>query len=512
MIVAAVATVVAVNRGDNANDAATGTTAPAASSATSSNAGPAPAGPTADAGGKPGDPATSAATTMEQLEARWTADRAAVVAALSAPGMGLGPDNIVRGPGGLQVDLSHCPSGWSNSDGVTPTTVTLGQIAAQTGILASSAQLTAGLQAYVGQVNAAGGIGGRTINLVVKDDQFVATNTVKAVDELLTTDKPLAITTLGSPTSLAVYDKLNAACVPQPFVVSSHPAWADPQHHPWTTGLQLDPSAEAELWGAWIQRNLSDALPVKVGALVMDNEVGQLYQQGLQAWASAHPGVISEIQGVSHSPTASSVKTEMATVAAGQPAVFIAMTAGRPCLQAVQEAAATGLSTSARALFMPSICRDPATFMAPAGAAGQGWRIVGGGVKAPNDSRYPADPYLAFVTRSLTAAGLDPANNLAATGFGLFGWAQVEALRIAADLPGGLTRANLLLALHGLQLHHPMVLDGLSFAENGNDDGHYLEGSDILGYDATAQSWTQDGPVIDLNGSTPNCAWTAGHC
>lgn len=475
--------------------------------------GSAPASPEAVAPGT--DPTASpggGAASLDELEARWAADRQAMVATLSAPGFGLGADNILRGPGGFQLDLGTCPAGWSNTEGVDATTIVLGHTTAQTGNLASSGRVTDGLQAYIDRVNAAGGVAGHQIELVVKDDGFVPTATVDQVADLLATAKPFAVTTLGSPTSLAVYDTINDACVPQPFVISSHPAWGDAANHPWTIGLQLSPTTEAVLWGAWIEQNLAAELPVAVSALVMDNELGRLYEQAFQVWADAHPGVVASFTPVLHPAATASVSDEMGQVAATRPRVFLAMTAGRPCLQAVQEADATGLRGQAAALFLPSSCRDAATFLAPAGPAADGWRILGGGLKSTADPTSADDPYVSFVRQALTDAGLDPADPQASAGFALFGWAEVEALRVAAELPGGLTRANLLLALRGLQLHHPFSLDGIGLTTSGTADPFPLEGSDVLAYDASAQVWRTDGGVLDVNGATPPCPWNGSSC
>ncbi|MEZ5409075.1 MAG: ABC transporter substrate-binding protein [Acidimicrobiales bacterium] len=57
-----------------------------------------------------------------------------------------------------------------------------------------------GLQAYLdSEINAGGGVAGRRIELVVKDDGFVPTATAEEVGELLAADKPFAVTTLGFP-------------------------------------------------------------------------------------------------------------------------------------------------------------------------------------------------------------------------------------------------------------------------------------------------------------------------
>ena len=202
----------------------------------------------------------------------------------------------------------------------------------------------------------------------------------------------------------------------------------------------------------------------------------------------------------------------MTTIAAANPDVFISMTAGNTCLLAVEETARSGLKDSGAVLFAPSVCKDPNAYMIPAGDAGDGFLIVGGGNIATTDAQYADDPYIAFLNETLTAAGLDATVGLYCTGFGNHGWPWVETLRIAAELDGGLTRTNFMLALRAFSGDNPSLLPGISFAMNGSEDAYFIEGSDISQYDAANESWIQQGDVVDLNGSSPNCQWSESGC
>jgi ABC-type branched-subunit amino acid transport system substrate-binding protein len=454
-----------------------------------------------------------AATSIEELEAQWAEARAAVVQRIKDEGYGVGDDNILRGPAGFEVDLNNCPSDWSETEGIVDNKIKIGHTTAQSGNLAAYGNIADGMETYFDYVNANGGIAGMDIELIVKDDGYVATNTIELVDEMLQSDKPFEIVTLGSPNTLAVYDNLNANCVPHPFVQTGHPAWGDPVNHPWTTAAAgMSYATEAVLWGNWIKTNMADQLPVKVSALVMDNDFGLAYKDGFETWADANPDVVSEFVPVPHDPAAATVTNEMTTVAAANPDVFISMTAGNPCLLAVQEAGNSGMTDGETVLFAPSTCKDPNAYMIPAGDAADGWYIIGGGVRATTDPQYAEDPYIKFANDTMSAAGLDTAVGLYGAGFGQHGWPHVEALKIAAELDGGLTRSNLLLALRSIQTIHPAFLEGIVFSVNGNEDAYYIEGSDISIYDAANQSWIQQGPAVDLNGSSPNCEWGDDGC
>ena len=437
-----------------------------------------------------------------------------LTAGIESGDYGVGDDGILRGPSGFEIDISECPADWSNSTGITDSQVRIGHTTAQSGNLAAYGNIAYGWQNYFDWMNANDPImvGGspRELMLVVKDDAYVAAQTIEFVDELIEAENVFSILTLGSPNTLAVYDKINAECIPQPFVMTGHPAWGDPVFHPWTTGLQMSYSTESILWGAWIKENLADILPVRVAGLVMDNDFGLAYELGFDEWAAANPDIVSAYEPVRHDPAAPTLTNEMTTIAAFEPDVFISMTAGNPCLLAIQEAGANGLIDDIRAkggaLFTPSVCKGIEAYLKPAGDFADDWWIVGGGIKDSTDPKYSSEPFIEFINNNLDEGGLDPAVSLYATGY-MFGYPYGEALRIAADLPGGLTRTNFILAVRAINIYHPQALDGINAQLNGAVDAYFIEGSDFSQFDADAQSWNIIGAIVDVNGKSTNCAW-----
>jgi branched-chain amino acid transport system substrate-binding protein len=104
----------------------------------------------------------------------------------------------------------------AQSPGITPTSVTLGQSAAFTGPAAQlGIQMRDGMKVYFDYVNSQGGVNGRKIQLVTRDDQYesklAAENTRKLIDE----DKVFAlIGYIGTPTSAAALPIFTEAKVP----------------------------------------------------------------------------------------------------------------------------------------------------------------------------------------------------------------------------------------------------------------------------------------------------------
>lgn len=478
-------------------DATTTTAAP-----TTTEAG---AAPTTEA------PAPTEPTNMEELEAVWAETRAEIVAMLTegmeAGDFGIGDDNILRGPGGYVNDLNNCPADWSNTAGITDTEIRIGHTTAKSGTLAAYGNISVGSQVYYDYVSDTNPIlPGARVNYIIKDDAYVAAATIEFIDELVESENVFAIQTLGSPNTLAVYDTINDECIPHPFVLSGHPAWGDPNNHPWTSPYQLSYFTEAVLWGGWIINNLGDSLPVKVAGLVADNDFGLAYEAGFSTFAANNPDVVSEFVAIRHDPAAPTVSNEVTTLAASDPDVFISMTAGNACPQAISDVERSGLLETTLAQFTPSVCKGIEAFMTPAGDAANGWWVVGGGSIDTSDPKFADDVFVSFTNDAITEAGFDPSISLYGIGFA-YGWPYIEVLKIAAALPDGLTRTNLMLAVWSYEGKHPLLLDGITFGTNGLADPYFIEGSDFSQFVAAGQTWDIVGDIVDLNGASGACAW-----
>lgn len=446
--------------------------------------------------------------TFEELEDRWAADRAAMVADLTAGlesgDYGVGDDNVLRGPGGFEADLSECPEDWDDSGGVSDTAVRVGQSWVRSGAAAAYVNWSFGFEEWFQYINETGGVGGRDIEFITKDDGYVAAQTIENVDELIQAEDVFLIHTGGSPNTLAVYDTINDECIPHPFAGTGHPAWGDPVNHPWTTGGLFPYASEAVLWGNWIKDNVED-LPAVVGGIVVDNDFGLAYEEGFRAWAEENPDVVEEFVAIRHDPAIVTTTNEVTTVAASNPDVIIAMTLGAACTSVMDEVDRQDIRDTLVAAWMPSVCKDVEGWMVPAGEAADGWFIAGGGMMDPSDPTYADQPFIAWFNERMAAEGYDTALGLIAQGMFL-SFPMVEAMKVADELPGGLTRTNFLLALRGLNTHNAMSIPGLKYQANGFEDAYYPEGTEIAVFDATEKSWGLL-DLIDLNGLTPNCAF-----
>ncbi len=93
---------------------------------------------------------------------------------------------------------------------------------------------------------------------------------------------------------------------------------------------------------------------------------------------------------------------------------------------------------------------------------------------------------------------------------------MVQALKLAAELPGGVSRPNFMLAARMLDMTNPNLLDGIKYNMAGNDDPYPIEGSEFAVFDGVKQTWVkqEDLGIIELSGKSSPCAWdqTAAAC
>ena len=124
----------------------------------------------------------------------------------------------IRHPGAASALLAAVLTapGHAADVGVTDKEILVGQFAAQTGPAAElGKRMQLGMLAHFNAVNAAGGIHGRSIKLVSRDDGYEPEKAAAAVKALIEEDKVFALVgSVGTPTTLAAVPAINAAGIP----------------------------------------------------------------------------------------------------------------------------------------------------------------------------------------------------------------------------------------------------------------------------------------------------------
>lgn len=166
--------------------------------------------------------------------------------------------------------------------GVTDDTVTIGTHQPLTGPAAAGyATISAATSAYFEYLNAQGGIHGRQIEYVVKDDAYDPSQTQTAVRELVAEDEVFAVVNgLGTPTHSAVLDYLDQQGVPDLFVSSGSLAWNQPDQYPNTFAFNADYVTE----GAALAQYATEQDPeATVCVLGQDDDYGEGILAGVEA-------------------------------------------------------------------------------------------------------------------------------------------------------------------------------------------------------------------------------------
>jgi branched-chain amino acid transport system substrate-binding protein len=186
--------------------------------------------------------------------------------------------------------------------GVTSTEIKLGMTLPMTGTASPGYnKIPSAVKAYFDYVNANGGINGRKLTLVVKDDQYVPTLAVAKTNELILKDKVFALLApLGTANNKAVAASVNPARrgVPVLFVNTGFSGFANKKTYPTTFTILPSYIVEAKIMAQYIKENFPGK---KIGLLYQDDDFGDdalagFKQAGLDfsvrvAYASGSQGV-----------------------------------------------------------------------------------------------------------------------------------------------------------------------------------------------------------------------------
>ena len=199
-----------------------------------------------------------------------------VIAAVTLVVAACGSSSSKTGGGG-----GSSSGGGATAPGVTATSITFGTHQPLTGPAAPGySEIAPASQAFFNYVNAHGGVFGRQIKLIIKDDSYNPTNTVNVTHQLVLQSNVFGVYEgLGTPTHTKVVGYLNASKVPDIFVASGCPCWDNGSSQPYTFGWQPNYTIEGKILGQYIKQHFAGK---KVGVLYQDDDFGQGGLAGIQ--------------------------------------------------------------------------------------------------------------------------------------------------------------------------------------------------------------------------------------
>ncbi|HEX5614905.1 MAG TPA: ABC transporter substrate-binding protein [Acidimicrobiia bacterium] len=182
------------------------------------------------------------------------------------------------------IDTSNCTG--DTATGIEGNVIKLGTSLPQSGLYSAFAEILRGESAYFEYVNEELGgveIAGETyqIELVNRDDEYQAEQTVAAVTELINDESVFALfNVVGTKNNLAIRDLVNDQCVPNLFAATGSPAWGNTDY-PWTLGTALVPyPLEMKALVDYLSANDPDA---SIAVLRANDDFGAAYSETLKS-------------------------------------------------------------------------------------------------------------------------------------------------------------------------------------------------------------------------------------
>jgi branched-chain amino acid transport system substrate-binding protein len=164
--------------------------------------------------------------------------------------------------------------------GVTDTEIKLGNTMPYSGPASGLGTLGKAEAGYFAYLNDRGGINGRKINFITRDDNYSPPKTLEITRHLVEEEQVLLMfSSLGTATNTAIQDYMNDNQVPQLFIATGAAKWNDPKHHPWTIAFTPNYHIESRIYGRYIAKELPDA---KIAVLYQNDDFGKDYLVGLR--------------------------------------------------------------------------------------------------------------------------------------------------------------------------------------------------------------------------------------
>lgn len=156
--------------------------------------------------------------------------------------------------------------------GVTSSSIKLGITLPMTGSASAGyKELPGAMKAYFDYVNANGGVHGRKINLVVKNDGYLPKQAIQNTQDLIGKDKVLAVVgALGTANNKAVASAVNLGRrgVPSLFVNTGFSGFANRKAYPTSNMILPSYIMEAKMIGKYVK----DTFPGKKACLLYQDD------------------------------------------------------------------------------------------------------------------------------------------------------------------------------------------------------------------------------------------------
>jgi ABC-type branched-subunit amino acid transport system substrate-binding protein len=349
-----------------------------------------------------------------------------------------------------------------------------------------------GFEAYIQYANENQLLGDVTIEAQIEDDQYNKDLTPAAVEKLLDEGANVFSGIIGTPNNAAVRDLLNEECYPQLLALTGSPSWGEAEEYPWTTGLLIPYTVEAQAYAALISERFPDGANVAV--FVVNNEFGQVYAEAFKEIAPDFNITIVDEQTIEATDNAPPV-AQVNSIAGNAPDAILAVPLGAGCASFLTEVAA---AKAANAGWVPEIyitatCSSP-LILGLAGPAADGIYTANNLVDIL-DPTVAAQPAVAEYLAFMEGLGKSDIVTTAAAGWHAAEM-TVKILQKAQASAEGLTRASIINAARNFDEVGTFTREGVRMTMSGLEDQFIAESLQVIQYDAETKLFTDIGELI----------------
>jgi branched-chain amino acid transport system substrate-binding protein len=204
--------------------------------------------------------------------------------------------------------------------GVTDKTIRIGQTTSYSGPASQYGLIGKVQEAYFRMLNEKGGINGRQVEFISRDDAYSPPKAVEQVRKLVESDDvAFMFNSFGGPTNAAQAKYLNRSKVPQLFVATGAHYWGDVKEYPWSMGWQPSFRSEARVFA---KDALAKNPAARIAVFYQNDDFGKDYLLGVKDVLDKQ-GTAKIVSELSYEPTVPTVDSQVVTLRAANPDVVI---------------------------------------------------------------------------------------------------------------------------------------------------------------------------------------------
>jgi branched-chain amino acid transport system substrate-binding protein len=339
--------------------------------------------------------------------------------------------------------------------GITDTEIKIGQTIPYSGPASAYGVIGRAEAAYFKMINEQGGINGRKINFISVDDAYSPPKTVEQVRRLVEQEHVAFLAnTLGTAANLAIRQYLNDNKVPQLFVQSGAPIFADPQHYPWTIGFIPSYQTEARIYAKHI---LATKPGGNIAVLYQNDDFGKGYLNGLRDVLGPDRAnmIVREASYETSEPT---IDSQIVTLHGSGADVFIIAATPKFAAQAIRKSSDLGWAATR---YLSYVSASVASVLKPAGLEKSKGLITATYVIDVTDPRLKGTSdmlaWKAFTDKYMSATEF--ADSLAAAGFGM----AATVVQVLRQCGNDLSRENIMRQAANLKdFRAPLLSPGIT--------------------------------------------------